>query len=283
MTRWRRIVRAPVVHFLVLGGLLFASDGWWPSRAPVREPGTPLGDEELLLQEALALGLDRTDRFVRERLAGLVRVVDAGAVEDAPRLEREARRLGLERHDLVVRRHLVQAMELALAHGRPGEWPGDDVLAAYLERHAARFTQPARVRFTHVFFARDRAGEPAATAAAAALTRLAAEPARPAPGSLGDGFLSGPEFTGSEADVARVFGPAFAAGVASLPVGRWAGPVPSSYGWHLVEVRERVPPVVPPLAAVRSRVLHAVLAEQAAARLERRLAERRARAGGQRS
>jgi hypothetical protein len=204
MTRWRRLGRAPAVHFFVLGGLLFASQGWWPSRAPVRAPAPPLGDEELLLQEALALGLDRTDRFVRERLAGLVRVVDAGAVEDAPRLEREARRLGLERHDLVVRRHLVQAMELALAHGGPGEWPSDEVLAVYLERHAAQFTQPARLRFTHVFFARDRAGEPAATAAAAALTRLAAEPVRPAPGSLGDGFLSGPDRGDAEAEQAGV-------------------------------------------------------------------------------
>jgi hypothetical protein len=283
MNRWRRLLRAPAVHFLVLGGLLFAADAWRPRR-PERAPGPVRSDQDLLLEEALALGLDRTDRFVRERLAGLVRIVDAGAVEDAPGLEREARRLGLERHDLVVRRHLVQAMELALAHGSPREWPDDATLAAYVERHRERFVQPARVRFSHVFFARDRAGEPAAAAAAATLTRLVAgAPEQPAAVTLGDGFLAGSEIAASESEVARTFGPAFAAALVRFPPGAWAGPVASSYGWHLVQVHERVPAAVPPLAAIRSRVVHAVLAEQAAARLERRLAERRARAGGERS
>jgi hypothetical protein len=280
MNRWRRLVRAPAAHFVILGGLLFAAAGEAPLRSrPALD--TPPSDEELLLQDALALELDRTDRFVRTRLAGLLRIVDAGAVEDAAGLEREARRLGLERHDLVVRRHLVQAMELALAHGGSREWPSDEVLAAFAERHRDRFVQPARVRFAHVFFARDRAGEPAATAAAAALARLAA--AASALGSLGDGFLAGSRIAGTEPEVARAFGPAFTAAMARLPIGRWAGPVSSSYGWHLVRVEERVPAAVPPLAAIRSRVVHAVLAEQAAARLARRLAERRARYGGERS
>jgi parvulin-like peptidyl-prolyl isomerase len=73
-----------------------------------------------------------------------------------------------------------------------------------------------------------------------------------------------------------MFGPAFGAAVVRVPVGQWAGPVPSSYGLHLVWVHERTPATLPPLDAIRSRVVHAVLAEQAAARLERRLAERRA-------
>jgi len=280
MNRWRSLVRAPALHFVLLGGLLYAVDAWWPRRL---EPlaGTPRSDEEILLQEALALGLDHTDRFVRTRLAGLVRVVDADAVEDAPRLEREARRLGLERHDLVVRRHLVQAMELALAHAGPREWPNDEMLAAYVARHPDRFAQPARMRFSHVFFTRDRPGAPPAAAATAALARLDARtPAHPVPGAVGDAFLAGSEIAASDPEVARTFGPGFAAAVERLPLDRWAGPLPSSYGWHLVLVHERTPAVVPPLDAIRSRVVHAVLAEQAAARLERRLAERRARDRG---
>jgi len=276
MSRWRRLVAAPALQFVLLGGLVFALDRW--SSPPVERLGAAARtDEEILLDEALALGLARDDRFVRERLAGLVRLADAGAVEDAARLERDARRLGLERHDLVVRRHLVQVMELALAHGGPREFPDDETLAAYLERHGERFAQPARLRFSHVFFARDRAGAPAAMAARAALTRLAGHPSAPPVPGLGDGFLDGSEIAGSVPELARRFGPAFSDAVARLPVGRWAGPVETPYGWHVVWVHERVPATRPALTAVRSRLVHAVLAEQAANRLERRLAERRAR------
>jgi hypothetical protein len=277
MMRWRRLVGAPALHFVVLGGLLFAFHPS-PRRPVARAADTPRTDEELLLDEALALGLDHDDRFVSERLAGLARLADAGAVEDAAGLERTARRLGLERHDLVVRRHLVQMMELALAHGGPREVPEDAVLAAYLERHRERFVEPARLRFSHVFFARDRAGTPAAAAARAALRRLASQPmGMAAPTGMGDGFLDGPEIARSAPELARAFGPAFVDAVERLPVGRWAGPVETAYGWHVVRVDEHVPATMPTLAAVRGRVVQAVLAERAADRLERRLAARRAR------
>jgi peptidyl-prolyl cis-trans isomerase C len=276
MTRWRRLVRAPALHFVVLGGLLFALHPSLP-RAVERGAGVTRTDEEMLLDEALALGLDHNDRFVRARLAGLARLADAGGVEDAAGLDRTARRLGLERHDLVVRRHLVQMMELALAHGGSREVPEDATLAAYLDRHRDRFVEPMRLRFSHVFFARDRAGTPAAAAAEAALARLASQPmGLPAPAGMGDGFLDGPEIAGSAPQLARAFGPAFVDTVAGFPIGRWAGPVHTAYGWHVVRVDERVPAAMPTLAAVRSRVVQAVLAERAAGRLERRLAERRA-------
>jgi parvulin-like peptidyl-prolyl isomerase len=272
-----RLLRAPAFHFLVLGGLLFALDGRAPAPAG-RALGPAASDEDILLEEALALRLDRQDRLVRERLAGLVRVVEAGEVEDADGLARDARRLGLERHDLVVRRHLVQAMQLALAHGGSQDFPDEAALAAYLERHRERFMQPARLRFSHVFFARDRAGEPAGTAARAAVARLGS--AAPAPAAPGDAFLSGSEIAGSEPELTRTFGAAFTAALAGLPAGRWAGPVESPFGWHVVLLHERIPPALPALDAVRARVVHGVLAERAASRLAERLAERRARHAG---
>ena len=277
MSARRRLVRAPLLHFVVLGGLLFALHPSRP-RPDGRAAGAPRTDEEILLDEALARGLDRGDRFVRERLAGLARLADAGAVEDAAELERTARRLGLERHDLVVRRHLVQMMELALAHGGPRKVPDDEDLAAYLERHRDRFVEPARVRFSHVYFARDRAGTPAAVAARAAQARLTGQSTGlAAAAGMGDGFLGGSEIAGSAPELTRTFGPAFVDAVTRLPVGRWAGPVQTAYGWHVVWVHEHVPATMPTLAAVRSRVLQAVLADEAASRLERRLEERRAR------
>ncbi|HWP66889.1 MAG TPA: peptidyl-prolyl cis-trans isomerase, partial [Candidatus Limnocylindria bacterium] len=102
-------------------------------------------------------------------------------------------------------------------------------------------------------------------------------PARDAPAGMGDGFLAGRELAGSERELSRVFGPAFVAELARLPLGRWSGPLASPYGWHVVRVDERTSETLPPVAAVRARLVEAVRAEQAAERLARRLAELRAR------
>jgi hypothetical protein len=273
----------PALHFLALGAVLFAlerltADPGAANVAPPRSGHTAVAtDDEMLWREALDMRLDRTDPLVKRRLAQIGELVAAGDVEDPEGFEREARRLGLTETDVVVRRHLVQAMRLALSRGGPDEMPSEDEVTAYFVRHRDRWMQPARVRFRHVYFARDRAGVPASAAAAAALARLQASAGAPAP-VRGDAFLDGSEIALYVPEIARRFGAAFARDVAGTPVGRWSGPVPSSYGLHLVWVAERVPRSAPSLDDVRGRVVHALLADRAAARLERRLAERRMRA-----
>lgn len=57
-----------------------------------------------------------------------------------------------------------------------------------------------------------------------------------------------------KSDVARTFGEAFAAKVASLAPGRWSGPIESGYGLHLVQVTEHVEGRLPDLAEAREAV-----------------------------
>jgi parvulin-like peptidyl-prolyl isomerase len=54
--------------------------------------------------------------------------------------------------------------------------------------------------------------------------------------------------------VARVFGGEFAERVKAMAVGGWQGPVPSSFGLHLVEVTRHDAGRTVPLSAVRDRV-----------------------------
>jgi hypothetical protein len=270
-----------VVHFLLLGALIFAGQRLLvPSPvvssavAPADAGAAVLTDEEILYRAAVAVGLDRNDPLVRERLRKLGDWVATGDVEDAEKLEQEARRLGLDRTDVVVRRHLVHAMELALSHVPPSEWPGEQALAAYYERRQDRYAEPGRVRFEHVFFARGRDGISAEPAAQEALGTLREGDVADAP-ALGDPFLLGAELSISEPDLERRLGPQLASAIESAPVGQWYGPVASAYGEHVVRVIERTPAKIPDLASVRSRVVHAMLSEMAAERLARKLAEQR--------
>jgi parvulin-like peptidyl-prolyl isomerase len=312
----RRLLRAPAVHFLVIGGLIFAAGRWrdvqarggvatapppeilltaadveglrrgWAQqhgRAPGPEVDRALVeeaiDEEILYREARALGLDRDDRVVRERLLRLARFLSDEPARDDETLVREARALGLDERDLVIRRYLVQRMRLVASLPEAPDRPDEAELASYLARHAERFRQPPEVRLTHVYLARDRRRAATETDAAHLLARLRRDGAAPAAAAaLGDPFLHGHALAPqSPAGLERIFGPGFADAVAGVPVGSWAGPIASTYGLHLVWVHERTAARLPPLDAVRSQVVQGLLKERREERLRTRLAVLRRR------
>jgi parvulin-like peptidyl-prolyl isomerase len=66
----------------------------------------------------------------------------------------------------------------------------------------------------------------------------------------------------NETEIAGLLGQDFAAALAEVPQGRWAGPLESAYGLHLVYVESREPARVPPLSEIRDRVLAEYVAER---------------------
>lgn len=266
--RW---LRAPALHFLVLGALLLTA-----ARRLEGRPARPMpSDEELLTAEAIALGVDRTDEAVKTRLARLGQFVGEDAENEAA-VEAEARRLGIDRSDIVVRRHLASIMRLAAGHIRPSEGPTEADLQAYLAAHADAFALPDRWRFTHVYLGRTHDDADVARIVA----RVRDEGFAPAQAAaLGDGFVTGATIGPATADeIDRRFGPGFAARVAAAAPHAWIGPIQSSYGVHLVWIDEHLAGGVPPLDAVRGRVVHHWLREHGAERADERMAALRARA-----
>jgi peptidyl-prolyl cis-trans isomerase C len=308
-----RLLRAPLLHFLLIGGVLLGLRAWWAPQeragvggrpriilaaadlARLREVwveahDTPPGpaeeqtmvrdaiDEEILYREGLARGFDRQDDAVRERLVRLAGFVSEDAVGGRDALERAARQLGLQRSDLVIRRHLVEMMRLALGWLGPDDLPSEADLEAWLARHAEQFRMPPRVRLTHVYLSEDARGTAVASDAAVLLGELRRTGAGPeAAAGRGDVFIRGTEIDASVAELARAFGAGFAAAVEGAPVGAWVGPVRSSYGLHLVWVQDRVAAGMPPLASVRTRVLHGWLRERSDERAREAMEALRAR------
>ena len=62
--------------------------------------------------------------------------------------------------------------------------------------------------------------------------------------------------------VSRLFGSSFTQQIFKLPVGKWAGPVESGYGLHLVRVDSRTDSHAPSLQQVRDKVRVEWVAEQ---------------------
>jgi hypothetical protein len=272
----------------VIGGVLFAtlrvfcSATWRSDELPAIDRTIAVADdEEMLFREALALVSRDTDPVVQRRLVRLARYLDLGDGDDArdATLASEARALRLELNDPVIRRYLVEMMRLALAYEAPRDAPTEREIEAYYEKYAARFAEPEKIRLTHVYLSDARRGPPAERDAAALLGDLHRDPLREvaAAAALGDPFVRGSQALGSSEQLDRIFGAGFGDALARLPERTWAGPVSSSYGFHVVWIDERIPARVPPLAMVRSRVMHSLLRERAEDRLRLRLTALRSR------
>ena len=106
-----KLLKEPMLHFAIAGGLLFAADAVVNQGPPVSEEAQPIriGDGEVRwLSETFARQWQRSPS--EEELRGLV----ANLVEEEL-LAREARSLGLDQDDTVVRRRLAQKLEFLVA------------------------------------------------------------------------------------------------------------------------------------------------------------------------
>lgn len=214
-------------------------------------------EEELLYHEALRRGLDQYDRSVRYRLIDKMRFI-VGHDEELPEdeLYRRAKELDLGRDDLILRRMLSMKMRLVIQKTAGiGEVLEND-LTDYLNRHADDFRQPPRVSFTQLFFSRDKRGKGGAHAAAAEFLETLA----PTDSGAADEAQSDPSpwkrnlGRQAPADLDRSWGSEFSAAIFAMESGRWLGPIDSTFGSHLIFVRDVEPAALPPLDEVRSRV-----------------------------
>jgi peptidyl-prolyl cis-trans isomerase C len=163
--RKRPFWREPLLHFLLVGAALYGVH-----RLSASEPADP----PIVIDEAFVAGLERqqvqrTGRAPQDE-ASTEALIDEHVREEV--LLREALRLGLEQDDPIVRRRLVQKMELLLGAAAEPEEPSDAALQAHLEAHPERFARSERLAFTQVFFSTERR-EDALGDARAALDALA--------------------------------------------------------------------------------------------------------------
>jgi len=250
MTRLRAramaVLREPFLHFVLLGLLIFAFNAW---RGGVGDPA----DRRIVVSQA------EVQRLIGQWMQTWRRPptpceVDA-LIRDHVKEEvyyREALHLGLDRNDEVVRRRMRAKMEFLAVSQLEQQTPTDATLQAWLDSHPAQYAQGARYSLDQVYVTA-RQGDAAADARAAAILRRlrggtdwhrAGDPLD-APGHVE---------AADSATLTATFGSDFATAVAGLPTGRWAGPVRSGLGLHLVRLRQVMPGHPPKLAEVRQTV-----------------------------
>lgn len=246
----------PLIHFLLVGGILFAALSW------LGRSETPADGDSILVSAEDVAEISRGAELLQGRpptADELARLV-AEAIRDEV-YYRRALMLELDVDDDEVRRRLIEKMQYLTENTADPEPPDADI-EAYFAANPDRFRIPPLATFDQVYFSPRMRGESVLDDAEAALTEL-----RQGAGhdSIGDSTPLPARFDEADPDRIRVlFGDELTEIVFSAALDLWLGPYESDFGWHLVRVAGRSEARDPGFAEVESRVREAYAADRLA-------------------
>lgn len=246
----KRLLREPLLHFLVLGAALFAAYG--------AINGHSSGKDEIVVTagqiEHLTTGFTRSWRRppTADELQDLVRNYIREEV-----YYRQAKEMGLDRDDPIIRRRLQQKLEFVSEDVAVQTEPSDAELNALLRLQSEKFRVGRNFTFSHVYLNPERhSAAKLNDVAGQLLAQLNNDGVTADISALGDRFLLATKFEAvPSGEVAKLFGATFSERLAELGVGKWQGPVKSGYGLHLVFMEARTDGRIPDLSEVREAVL----------------------------
>ena len=234
-----KILEEPLFHFILIGAALFFAWEWRSDSASA--PGGLPGDSTA----QVIVTVDDIDRmnslFAKTWQRPPTEAEQKALLEDFIRNEifyREALAIGLDRDDEVLKRRLRQKMEFIYEEISALAEPTDEELRSFMEKNRETYLLDPRTAFRHVYVNATRRGTDADSHAQELLARLSEGADHDA---LGDSTLLETEVPLSPIrDVRTQFGPEFAEQLLDIEPGKWAGPIRSAYGLHLVFVIRRV-------------------------------------------
>jgi len=259
----RKIVREPLVHFLVVGLGLFVLFDLVASDDAAYDSKVINVDRDALLTFVQYRSRAFEPRMAAERLDGmsdeeLDQMIGDYVREEA--LHREALALGMDKNDYVIKRRMIQSIEFITdGFATAAVDISDEDVQAYYDANRENYYIEPFVTFTHVFFDGERNGRDAAVLLAnAKLAELNDQKVifsdAPRHSDRFPFFLNyverGPEF------VASHFGVPMAQGIFSLEPSdtTWQGPFESEYGLHLVMLTRKAEGRYPGLSEVEASV-----------------------------
>ncbi|MFN8642241.1 MAG: peptidylprolyl isomerase [Candidatus Binatia bacterium] len=271
----RRLLREPLVHFLLAGAILFGLYGLTQSGRPAAAPSTEI---RLSLDDVAQLTLLYESQWRRPPTPQDLQLMVENKIQQEV-LYREALAMGLDKDDEIVKRRMAQKMQFLAEDVAAARQPTTEELKAWYEQNSTKFAMPSRFSFRHLYFSPDRRGKRARDDAVAALAQLGGQPEDAAlAAALADPFMFQDYYRDRAPDyVGKEFGPQFAKAIEQLAPGSWQGPIESGFGWHLVYVDTVIPGRVPAFEEIEPDVKTAWLSEQKALAWDRAYKDMRAR------
>lgn len=259
----KRILKEPLLHFLIVGTLLFVVFAYRSGDEASDAPNQIVVDHATLVSYMQY----RSKVFDLERIEDLLNGISEEELDTLVKeyvreeaLYREAKALELDKADYFLRRRLIRQLDF-LNEGVISSTASltEEELQEYLNVNQERYVVSPEITFTHVFFsAEDRNDAETLVLAEKKLTDLNATkvPFHEAL-SHGDRFLYHANYVNKQTDeIESHFGTEMQEQLFALEANdqQWHGPFRSTYGYHLAMITMQKPGYTPTLDEVRERV-----------------------------
>ena len=230
-------LREPLLHFVVLGALLFAVDAW--------RAGNADGPQTIVIGAAVDQEIRQLFQAARQREpnAGEMKALRERWIDNEV-LYREGLALQVDRGDTAIRERVI-FKALSVVDAGVKLPPYDDaLLRQWFEAQRHRYDEPARYDFHEAVLAGDET-EAAVRGFVAALNA----------GAPGDAQAGLRVFKGRpQASLVQAYGAEFAAALAAAPAGEWRA-YPAAGGWRAMRLDAVAPARPADFAALRGVVL----------------------------
>ena len=244
----KKILREPLVHFILIGIGLFLLYGWVSDKTDDQDT---IYFDDYDMNNIIASWEMQWKRLpTNEELKSLV--------EQNIRQEvfyQEALKMNLDHNDEIIKRRLAQKMNFLSNDLATLKEPTDDELKAFYAENRNKYLLPPVYSFYQICFRSDSRSNAKADAQKLLETIVLRSQESPDPESIqskGDQLLFPFYFHQTDGnDIDRQLGMNFTKSLEELEVGQWSGPVQSGFGWHLVYVSAKTQPRAPEFESVR--------------------------------
>jgi len=241
----KKLLREPVLHFAILGVLLFV----WFSLSDDNRTVAAQSDEIVISDGGVRRMIEQFNAVWRRNPneQELVTLVEGAVREEI--MVREALVLGLDRGDAAIRNRLKQKMRFLTDSAAQMLEPEDEVLRTYMQDNPDAFSTPELIAFDQVYLGES----PSQQEVDSVLAKLAQgeEPQLLGQGGLLPGYMA----LSTRRQIESTFGAGIFDALKAAEAGKWIGPVRSGYGVHLVRTTDNKPGALAEFASVRDKVL----------------------------
>ena len=259
----KSFLRQPLVHFLLIGlGFfllfrIFGDENKIDSKTVIVDKEALMTyfqyrsrafNDKVFEEKLASLPQEELDRMIQDYIREEV-------------LYREAMAMGLDREDYIIKNRMIQKVEfLSEGIGELASNITDEDLENFYEENKDKYYEPTLVTFTHVFFKTDNRGDLEASQLAETtlkelnLKKVPFEKAL----AYGERFYYNTNYVERGGDyVASHFGEEMADAIleANPDPSLWIGPLRSEYGYHLVLLVGEQEGFYPELEEIKARVL----------------------------
>ncbi len=249
---FKTIIKEPLVHFLLLGALIFMVHSWLNRGQNQPE------DAEIIIQDS---DIERLAKAYQQSWSTLpdTSVLKKLLLEDvhAEMLYREALRLNLDHNDEIIRRRLKQKYEFLVKDLAVQNIPTEEDLQAFYQENTSNYQSDNQLTFSHVYFSPDLRNNPMKAAQQFFETHQTDNEITVEVAGNGDAFQMQHQF--SEKDrfgVRQIFGKEFSDTLfAKATQTGWLAPIYSGYGVHVVWVSDITKGKILDFAQVKNQVI----------------------------